>query len=87
MTKACELSIVNHNHRVELSWLAYSNFQTKIYICNKVKAIYRIDGKFGGELNLVVWQSTYATAKLKSTNISYLYNIIIYGNPLPSHQI
>ena len=28
-----------------------------------------IAGKFGGELNLEVWWSTFATAKLKSANI------------------
>ena len=37
------------------------------------RGIYRIDGKFGGELNLAVWQSSFATTKLKSTNISYLH--------------
>jgi hypothetical protein len=31
--------------------------------------IYRIAGKFGGELNLVVWWIDQPTAKLKSTNI------------------
>ena len=35
--------------------------------------IYRIAEKFGRELNLVVWWSTFATAKLKSANISYLH--------------
>ena len=35
--------------------------------------VYCIAGKFGGELNLAVWQSTFATAKLKSANISYLH--------------
>ena len=34
---------------------------------------YRIAGKFGGELNLAVWRSTFATAKLKCANISYLH--------------
>ena len=33
--------------------------------------VYRIAGKSGGELNLVVWRSTFATARLKSANISY----------------
>ena len=33
---------------------------------------YRIAGKFGGELNLAVWRSAFATAKLKSAKISYL---------------
>ena len=37
------------------------------------RGIYRIDGKFGGELNLAVWRSSFATTKLKSTNISYLH--------------
>ena len=35
--------------------------------------VYRTAGRFGGELNLVVWWSAFATAKLKSTNISYLH--------------
>ena len=35
--------------------------------------LYRIAGKFGGELNLAVWRSTFATAKLKYANISYLH--------------
>ena len=39
---------------------------------------YCIDGKFDGELNLVVWRSSFATAKLKSANISYLHIYIIY---------
>ena len=45
--------------------------------------IYRIAGKFGGELNLVVWQSTctFATAKLIHTCIH------TYGDPLPNRQI
>ena len=34
--------------------------------------IYRIVGKFGGELNLVVWQIDQPTAKLKSANIKSL---------------
>ena len=29
--------------------------------------------KFGRELNLAVWRSTFTTAKLKSVNISYLH--------------
>ena len=32
---------------------------------------YHIARKFGGELNLAVWRSAFATAKLKSANISY----------------
>ncbi len=31
--------------------------------------IYRIAGKFGGELNLAVWRIDQPTAKLKSANI------------------
>ena len=47
--------------------------QNNIEICNThACAIYRIAGKFGGELNLAVWRSAFATAKLKSTKISYL---------------
>ena len=38
-----------------------------------VYSVYRIAGKFGRELNLAVWRSAFATAKLKSTNISYLH--------------
>jgi hypothetical protein len=33
------------------------------------KAVYRIAGKFGGELNLAVWRIDQPTAKLKSANI------------------
>ena len=39
---------------------------------------YYIAGKFGGELNLVVWRSAFVTAKLKSTNISYIRMTIPY---------
>ena len=38
-----------------------------------VNSNYRRAGKFGGELNLAVWRSVFATAKLKSANISYLH--------------
>ena len=41
------------------------------YLINFVQ--YCIVGKLGGELNLAVWQSIFVTAKLKSTNISYLH--------------
>ena len=34
---------------------------------------YRIAGKFGGELNLAVWRTAWATTKLKSAKISYLH--------------
>ena len=39
---------------------------------------YRIAGKFGRELNFVVWQSAFTIAKLKSTKTFLLlaYNII-----------
>ena len=40
-----------------------------------------IAGKFGRELNLAVWQSIFATAKLKLANISYLHNIIRMAIP------
>ena len=40
--------------------------------------IYRIAGKFCGELNLEVWWSARAITKLKATNISYLHIIIIH---------
>ena len=36
---------------------------------------------------MVVWRSTFAPTKLKFTNISYLHIYIMYGNPLPNHQI
>ena len=44
----------------------------------KKKLLYRIVGKFGGELNLVFWQSIFAATKSKSACISYLhvYNIM-----------
>ena len=41
--------------------------------------------KFGGELNLAVWRSTFATAKLKCANIHTC--IYTYGDPVPNHQI
>ena len=47
---------------------------THVYMYMNVCIItttYRIAGKFGRELNLVVWQSAQATAKLKSAKISY----------------
>ena len=39
---------------------------------------YRIAGKFGGELNLAVWWSARATAKLKSANVSYSHIIYVW---------
>ena len=50
--------------------------------------MYRIAGKFGGELNLAVWQSASATAKLKSANSSYLYMYMWQSltEPLPNRQ-
>ena len=36
-----------------------------------------VAGKLGGKLNLAVWRSTFATAKLKSANILYLLYIIM----------
>ena len=50
----------------------------------RCRSVYRIAGKFGGELNLAVWRSAFATTKLKSTNISYVYS---RGNPVLNHQI
>ena len=44
--------------------------------------MYRIAGKIGWELNLVVWQSTSTTAKLK-----FLTRIYTYGDPVPNRQI
>ena len=45
--------------------------------------VYHIAGKFGRELKLAVWWSTFATAKLKSTDISYLhiYNTVHMAIP------
>ena len=37
---------------------------------NTVTVYHNMAGKFGGGLNLVVWWPTFATAKLKSANIS-----------------
>ena len=37
---------------------------------------YRIAGKFGGELNLVVWQIDRPTAKLKSANIKSYWILV-----------
>ena len=46
-----------------------------------------ITGKFGGELNLVVWQFIFATTKLKSTNISYLQiTLFIWWSLIPNCQ-
>ena len=36
---------------------------------------YHIAEKFGGELNLVVWQSNFAIVKLTPANISHFYNM------------
>ena len=44
------------------------------------KMTYSIAKKFGGELNLVVWLSTFAIAKLKSANISCLH-ICVWQSP------
>ena len=41
------------------------------------KLCYHIAGKFGGELNLAVWQSAFV----------FLTCIYMYGNPLPNRQI
>ena len=37
-----------------------------------------IAGKFGGELNLVLWQSSFTNAVFKFAEISYSHNIYIY---------
>ena len=55
-----------------------SSFDELIYYCTCTTLLYRIAGKFDRELNLAVWQSTFATAKLKSTNISYLHILHIH---------
>ena len=44
--------------------------------------MYCIAGKFGGELNLVVWQSTSTTARLK-----FLTRIYTYGDPVPTAKL
>ena len=57
---------------VVLLHFTYSG-STKFRINSNVYALlYRIAGKFGGELNLAVWWSVFATAKLKPAKISYL---------------
>ena len=56
-------------------------------VINYNETQYCMAGKFGGELNLVVWQPAFATAKLKSTKISYLHIIYMYGDPVSNHQI
>ena len=43
--------------------------------------IYHIARKFGRELNLAVWRSTFGTTKLKSANTSYLHIIIPMAIP------
>ena len=45
------------------------------------KSSYCIAEKSSGELNLAVWWPTFATAKLKSANISYLHIIYIMMIP------
>ena len=42
---------------------------------------YCVAGKFGVELNLAVWQSIFATTKLKSAKILYLHIIIHMAIP------
>ena len=39
---------------------------------------YRIAGNFGGELNLVVWWSTFATAKFQYFIFAYIRKVIPY---------
>ena len=46
---------------------------------------YRIARKFGRELNLAVWRSAIATAKVNLP--IFLTPIYTYGDPLPNHQI
>ena len=36
---------------------------------------YHIAEKFGGQLNLVVWQSNFVIVKLTPANISHFYNM------------
>ena len=45
-----------------------------VYISSSI--FYRIARKFGRKLNLVVWLSVFATAKLKSATISYLHTYV-----------
>lgn len=56
---------------------------SKVRICRNF-CIYH-----GRDLNLVVRQSTFAIARLKSTNTSYfhVYNTCTYDDPLPKHLI
>ena len=42
----------------------------QVHMKNNTITVYHMAGKFGGGLNLVVWWPTFATAKLKSANIS-----------------
>ena len=46
------------------------------------KLLYRIAGKFGGELNLAVWRYAY---KLKSAK--FFPRACTYGDTVPYHQI
>ena len=63
------------------------------WVCNRsnmgytCKSTYHIAGKFGRELNLAVWRSAYATAKLKSTNISYSHIYIWRSRTEPPNLI
>ena len=54
------------------------------YSCRKVY-IYPIAGKLGRELNLAVWWSAFATAKLKCANISYLHIYMWQSHTEPSN--
>ena len=51
-----------------------------------VDIYYRIAGKFGRELNLVVWRSACATAKLKSANISYSHIYVWQSHTEPPNK-
>ena len=64
--------------------LYYKDWIVSVCLCTErerdrgrdLHSAYCIAGKFGGELNLAVWWSAFATAKLKSANIFYSHTYV-----------
>ena len=53
------------------TYLVYKVQERCYKVLYGISNVYCIAGKFGGELNLAVWRSAWATAKLNSAKISY----------------
>ena len=49
----------------------HSTYSDTLSCLNHAKGSYCIAGKFGGELNLVIWRTAWVITKLKSAKISY----------------